>query len=88
MPNSIFNATQMNSLMGGTNQLYSLYNMMKNSGNPMAILQNMAMSNPQLQPVINSLQQGNSPEQVFRQLAGQRGINPDEFIRNIQGSMR
>lgn len=88
MPNSIFSATKVNNMFFGTNQLGQLYNVFMRSNNPMSILQNMAINNPQLTPILNALKQGANPEQIFRQLATQNGINPDEFIRTIQGSMR
>lgn len=65
----------------------NLYQSFRNSGNnPMQLLQNMAMSNPQLQPVFNMLRNGANPQQVFMNICQQRGINAQEFIRNLTGN--
>lgn len=51
--------------------------------NPMQALSQMAMSNPSVQPIVQALNQGANPQQVFYSLCQQRGINPQEFLRNI-----
>jgi len=49
------------------------------NGNPMALLQN----NPQMRQVMQMLQK-QSPEQAFRNLANQMGINPNEIINQLR----
>ena len=49
------------------------------NGNPMALLQN----NPQMRQVMQMLQT-QSPEQAFRNLAGQMGVNPNEIINQLR----
>ena len=66
------------------NQMKELYNAMK-SGNPMQMFQQMASRNPNMKPILNMLNSGANPQQVFYQICKQRGINPDEFIKNITG---
>lgn len=61
------------------------YQMIMNSGNPMQMFRQMAANNPALQPAINMLNQGMNPQQVFNTMCQQRGINPNEFIKNITG---
>jgi hypothetical protein len=51
----------------------------------MLYFMNMAQSNPQLQPIAQMIRTGNSPEAIARNIMKQRGINPDEFIKQIQG---
>lgn len=52
--------------------------------NPYSMLLEIAKSNPQMQPIVEQLQQGINPEQVFRALCKQRNINADEFVQNLQ----
>ena len=84
MPNP-FAALNPNNPMRGYdfNQLRSMY---KNMGNPMQMLNQMAMQNPRMQPIVQALQGGANPQQLFNTLCQQRGINPQEFIRMITGS--
>lgn len=63
----------------------NMYQMLMNSRNPMQLFQQYAASNPALQPAMNMLRQGLSPEQVFNSICQQRGINPQEFLRNLTG---
>ena len=51
----------------------------------MQMFQQIAMKNPNMQPVLNMLNNGANPQQLFYQMCKQRGINPDEFIKNITG---
>lgn len=79
-----FNALNPNNPMRGYdfNQLRNMY---KNMGNPMQMLSQMAMQNPRMQPIMQALQSGANPKQLFNSLCQQRGINPMEFIKNITG---
>lgn len=84
MPNP-FAALNPNNPMRGYdfNQLRNMY---KNMGNPMQMIQSMAMQNPRMQPIVQALQGGANPQQLFNTLCQQRGINPQEFLRNITGN--
>ena len=71
-----------------TNNIASIrnaYQMLTQTNNPMQVFQQMAMRNPQLQPVMSMLNQGMQPQQVFNTLCQQRGINPNEFLKSITG---
>lgn len=63
------------------NSMKQAYNLFKNGNNPMQLLNNMAMQNPQLKPVVQMLQNGANPEQVFRQMCQQQGIDANQFIK-------
>lgn len=52
--------------------------------NPYSMLLEMAKNNPQMKPVIESLQKGESPEAVFRNLCKEKGVDPDDFIRKFK----
>jgi len=71
---------------GGMNManVRNVYRSVFNSKNPMQAMQNMMASNPRMAQVNALLRQGRNPESIFREMAKQRGIDPDEFIREIQ----
>lgn len=52
--------------------------------NPYALLIEMAKSNPNMKPIIEQLEKGVNPESLFRSLCEQKGVDPDEFIKEIQ----
>lgn len=79
MPNP-FNTMNMNPNF----QLKNMYQLLMNSQNPMAMFQQMAVQNPRLRPIVEMLR-NKSPQEVFNSLCQQRGVNPDEFIKNIKG---
>lgn len=71
-----------------TNNMESIrnaYQMLTQSRNPMQAFQQLAQQNPQLQPALQMLQQGMTPQQIFNIMCQQRGINPQEFLKNITG---
>lgn len=83
MGNPFFNPTS--SVMNGINmqQVKWIYSMLKNSNNPNVILNQMAQQNPQLRQTINLIKQNGNYEQIFRDMCKQRGINADDFVRQI-----
>lgn len=66
------------------NQIKEMYNAIK-GGNPMQMIQKMAQTNPNMQQVLNMLNSGANPQALFYQMCKQKGINPDEFIKNFTG---
>lgn len=77
MPNP-FNMTNTNPGI----QLKNIYKMLTQSNNPMLLFHQMAMQNPQLQPVLNMLK-SKSPEEVFNYMCRQRGLDPQQFLKSI-----
>lgn len=63
----------------------NIYQSLMNARNPIQMFQQMARNNPQLQPIMNMLNQGANPQQIFMNMCQQRGINPNEFIKNLTG---
>ena len=61
----------------------NLYQAVRNSNNPMQYFQMMAQNNPRLQPILNMLQNGGDPKQIFYNMCQQRGINPEEFLKAL-----
>ena len=66
-------------------QLHNMYKLLTESGNPMALFQQLAMKNPQMQPIVNMLNRGSSPQQIFNDLCRQRGVDPQQFLKSITG---
>ena len=67
------------------NPIAMLVQAMNNGGNPVALMQQMAMQNPQIAQAM-TLMQGKSPQQLeamVRNMAGERGIDINEMIRSL-----
>ena len=67
------------------NTIAMLVQAMNNGGNPVALMQQMAMQNPQIAQAM-TLMQGKSPQQLesmVRNMAGERGIDINEMIRQL-----
>lgn len=67
------------------NQLKQAYQIFMQKGNPMQVLNQMAVQNPQMQSVVQMLNSGANPEAVFKNLCQAKGINAEDFIKQITG---
>ena len=76
MPNPFFTSKP-------TTSLNDIYKMLSTSNNPQELFAKLAKNNPQMAPILNLLNNGYSPEQVFNMLCKQRGVNPQEFLNSI-----
>ena len=74
-----------NALNPAMSNIRNAYQMLTNAQNPMQVFQQIAGNNPQLQPILNALRGGMNPQQLFMNMCQQRGINPQEFLKNITG---
>lgn len=63
--------------------LNDIYKMLSTSKNPTQLFQNIAKNNPNMAPIMNLLNNGITPEQVFNYMCKQRGVDPQQFINNI-----
>lgn len=81
--NNINPANPMNSNRIG--QMKNMLDTFRNSKNPMALFQQMAQKNPQLQPVLDMYKRGMNPNQIFESVCKERGINPQDFINMFKG---
>ncbi len=62
-------------------QTNNIIQMIKNSANPGQLFQTMAKNNPQVQSIMQMIQQTNqTPKQLFYQTAQQRGVDPNEIL--------
>jgi hypothetical protein len=67
-------------------QLKSMIGMIKNANNPQALLDNMITQNPQVKQAMDYVNaHGGDPKRAFEELARERGINPDDIHKIIQG---
>ena len=75
------------SVMNGINmnQVKQIYSMLRNSKNPEMLLNQMVSQNPQLKQTIDLIKSRGNYEEVFRGLCKDRGINADDFIKQING---
>lgn len=75
-------------LMGNqNNNIDSNYivNAYKSTNNPQQLLMNMAMNNPNIQQILNMINQsGQSPKDLFFTLANQKGINPNIILNKLR----
>ena len=68
-----------------SNYIKDIYNAMRQSRDPMQMFMRLAGNNPQMQPIIQAMQNGMNPQQIFNNMCQQRGINPQQFLKNITG---
>ncbi len=63
----------------------NMYQALTSSRNPMQMFENLASHNPSMQPILNALRNGANPQKLFESMCRERGINPTDFLRSIQG---
>lgn len=67
-------------------QIRNMVNLIKNAGNPQALLNNMISQNPQMKQAIQYVNDnGGNPKAAFEKLAKEKGIDPNEIQKIIQG---
>lgn len=77
---------QSNPAMQGISQMAG---MVQAAQNPQAALSQMAQNNPQIQQVMQYVQQnGGDARTAFYALAKQKGVDPDAIIQQVQGMMK
>lgn len=74
-------------MLGGNapaqNSMAQMIGMLKNAGNPAAVIQNMAQSDPALKKAMDMCR-GKNPQQVFMEQCQAQGINPQQIIGNLK----
>lgn len=73
-----------NQQMTNLSQIYQIMN----SPNPMVLFNQLAMGNPNLQPIANALKNGANPQNLFFELCKQKGVDPNQFLEQLKGNMR
>lgn len=80
--------TLLSRMMPGMNNIMGMMQMMKNASNPMAAMQQMMGNNPQMQQVMQVVQQhGGDAKGAFYAMAQQQGVNPDEILSQVRQMM-
>lgn len=64
-------------------QVKQIYNMLRCSNNPNQLLDQMIAQNPQMAQAINLIKSNGNYEQVFRSMCKEKGINADDFIKQL-----
>lgn len=63
----------------------NMMNMLRSAGNPQMMLQQMTAQNPQMQQVMNYVNEnGGNAKQAFYKLAQEKGVNPDEILNMLK----
>lgn len=74
-------------MLGGNapaqNSMSQMIGMLKNAGNPAAMLQSMAQSNPDIKKAMDMCR-GKNPQQVFMEQCQVNGLNPQQIIGNLK----
>ena len=69
----------------GLQNLKRMMQMYKASANPQAFIQQMMANNPQAANITNLINShGGDAKAAFYDLAKQKGIDPDEFLRSLE----
>ena len=69
-------------------QIKKMYEIVKSSSNPRAMMESMAKSNPALKRVLDEISSSNAtPQEVFYKVAANQGMSEkqiDEFVKSLQ----
>lgn len=83
--NSLYQQLQGASSMPNLNNLKQMMGLFKGANNPQQLLANLVNQNPQMRQVIQLVNSsGKSPKDLFYQLAKQRGVDPNEILKQLQ----
>ena len=82
MANPLLQALSMATMNNGISSMSELYKLMT-SQNPMMLFNQIAKNNPQLKECLNLINRGINTQDLFYRLCNQRGINPQDIMRNI-----
>ena len=64
-------------------QVKQIYNMLRCSNNPNQLLDQLVSRNPQMAQAVNLIKNNGNYEQIFRSMCQEKGINADEFIKQM-----
>ena len=77
-----------NGVSGGQSNIdiaKSIFNMLNNSKNPYQLFMNIASKNPMIKNIIDmSNSTGKSYQDIFYELAKQKGVNPDDILSQLK----
>ena len=77
-------ALNQNKTFQGIAQVKNLIKTLKSVGNPQMMLNQMMGQNPQIKQAMDFVNaNGGDPQAVFYKLAEERGVNPDDFMKQL-----
>ena len=81
----ILQQLQRTNLPGNVGQIKQMMNAVRSAGNPQAMLQSMAMGNPQLRQALDMIQRsGGDPQKAFYALCEQKGVDPQQILSALK----
>lgn len=86
MQNPILQAlTPRSPMANNLGQIKQMMNMVRSAGNPQAMIQSMAQSNPQLRQVMDIVNQsGGDPKAAFYKMAQEKGVDPEQILSMLR----
>ena len=73
------------SAMPNLGPVKQMMQMVRTAGNPQAMLQSMAMGNPQLRQALDMIQRsGGDPQKAFYALCEQKGVDPQQILSALK----
>ena len=83
--NPMLSALNQNRMVQNLQPIKNMMNMLRGAGNPSMMLQQMTAQNPQMQQVMNYVNEnGGNAKQAFYKLAQEKGVNPDEILNMLK----
>ena len=84
MQNPLMKALGQNQLSNNLMPIKNLLRTIRSAGNPQMMLNQMAGQKPQLKQAMDFVNQnGGNPQQAFYQLAKEKGINPEDILKEL-----
>lgn len=81
MSNPILSALNTGAAMtSNLKRIKEMVGMIKGARNPQVILSQMASNNPQMKSVLDMVQTGGDPKQIFFNACKQKGIDPEQIL--------
>ena len=82
--NPMLTALNQNKTMQGMAKVKQLMKTVRSAGNPQMFLNQMMGQNPQIKQAMDFVNaNGGDPQAAFYKLAEQRGVDPDEFMKQL-----
>ena len=81
----ILQQLQGKNLPGNLGQIKQMMGMVKNAGNPQAMMNQLIQSNPQMGQVMQLINQsGGDPQKAFYAACQQKGVDPNEILNMLK----
>jgi len=65
-------------------QMQQMAKQLKSMGNPQAMINQMAMSNPKFGGFMNMIKNGTNPKDLFYSQAKQMGVDPEQIVSMLK----